>query len=73
MPANTVKPVIGLSTYAEPARWAAWHAPAALLPPTYAEQLAAAVGPVFQHYLTGPIATVPSRPARTPGGGPRAV
>ena len=25
-------PVIGLSTYAEPAQWAAWQAPAALLP-----------------------------------------
>jgi gamma-glutamyl-gamma-aminobutyrate hydrolase PuuD len=41
-PVNTVKPVIGLSTYAEPARWAAWHAPAALLPLNYAEQVAAA-------------------------------
>jgi putative glutamine amidotransferase len=37
-----VKPVIGLSSYAEPARWAAWHAPAALLPLNYAEQVAAA-------------------------------
>ena len=39
---STVKPVIGLSTYAEPARWAAWHAPAVLLPLNYAEQVAAA-------------------------------
>ena len=39
-----MKPVIGLSTYAEPARWAAWHAPAALLPLNYAEQVAAAGG-----------------------------
>ena len=38
------KPVIGLSSYAEPARWAAWHAPAALLPLNYAEQVAAAGG-----------------------------
>ena len=37
-----MKPVIGLSSYAEPARWAAWHAPAALLPLNYAEQVAAA-------------------------------
>jgi putative glutamine amidotransferase len=41
---TTVKPVIGLSTYAEPARWAAWHAPAALLPLNYAEKVAAAGG-----------------------------
>jgi putative glutamine amidotransferase len=43
---NTVKPVplIGLTSYAEPARWAAWHAPAALLPLNYAEQVAAAGG-----------------------------
>jgi putative glutamine amidotransferase len=39
-----VKPVIGLSTYAEPAQWAAWHAPAALLPLNYAEKVAAAGG-----------------------------
>lgn len=38
---STVKPVIGLSTYAEPARWAAWHSPAALLPLNYVEQVAA--------------------------------
>jgi putative glutamine amidotransferase len=41
---NTVKPIIGLSSYAEPAQWAAWHAPAALLPLNYAEQVAAAGG-----------------------------
>jgi len=35
-------PVIGLTAYYEPARWAAWHAPAVLLPGNYAEQVAAA-------------------------------
>jgi putative glutamine amidotransferase len=38
------KPVIGLSTYAEPARWAAWHAPAALLPSSYLSQVSQAGG-----------------------------
>lgn len=37
-------PVIGLSTYAEPARWAAWDAPAALLPLAYPAQVVAAGG-----------------------------
>ena len=37
-------PVIGLSTYAEPARWAAWHAPAALLPSNYIDQVTEAGG-----------------------------
>jgi len=54
-----VKPVIGLSTYAEPARWAAWHAPAALLPLNYAEQLAAAGGvPVLLPPVPGITAAV---------------
>jgi gamma-glutamyl-gamma-aminobutyrate hydrolase PuuD len=39
-----VKPVIGLSCYAEPARWGSWDIPAALLPLNYAEQVAAAGG-----------------------------
>ena len=37
-------PVIGLSTYAEPARWAAWQAPAALLPTSYIDQVTEAGG-----------------------------
>lgn len=54
-----MKPVIGLSTYAEPARWAAWHAPAALLPLNYAEQLAAAGGvPVLLPPVPGITAAV---------------
>ena len=36
--------VIGLSTYAEPARWAAWEAPAALLPVSYIDQVSEAGG-----------------------------
>jgi putative glutamine amidotransferase len=54
-----VKPVIGLSSYAEPARWAAWHAPAALLPLSYAEQVAAAGGvPVLLPPVPGIAAAV---------------
>jgi putative glutamine amidotransferase len=37
-------PLIGLSTYAEPARWAAWQAPAALLPTSYIDQVTEAGG-----------------------------
>jgi len=56
---STVQPVIGLSTYAEPARWAAWHAPAALLPLNYAEQVAAAGGvPVLLPPVPGIAAAV---------------
>jgi putative glutamine amidotransferase len=39
-----MRPVIGLTAYAESARWAAWDAPATLLPLAYAEQVAAAGG-----------------------------
>jgi putative glutamine amidotransferase len=56
---NTGKPVIGLSTYAEPARWGAWDAPAALLPLNYAEQVAAAGGvPVLLPPVPGIAAAV---------------
>ena len=37
-------PVVGLSTYAEPAQWAGWHAPAALLPTSYIDQVTEAGG-----------------------------
>jgi putative glutamine amidotransferase len=37
-------PVIGLSTYREPARWAHWHAPAVLLPASYTDEVSAAGG-----------------------------
>jgi gamma-glutamyl-gamma-aminobutyrate hydrolase PuuD len=54
-------PLIGLSAYAEPARWAAWNAPAALLPLSYAEQVAAAGGvPVLLPPVPG-IAAAASR------------
>jgi putative glutamine amidotransferase len=47
-------PVIGLSTYAEPTRWAAWHAPAALLPTSYLDQVTEAGGvPVLLPPVTG--------------------
>ena len=37
-------PVIGLSAYAEPAQWAVWQAPAALLPMSYVDQVTEAGG-----------------------------
>jgi gamma-glutamyl-gamma-aminobutyrate hydrolase PuuD len=56
---NALQPVIGLSSYAEPARWAAWHAPAALLPVSYCEQVAAAGGvPVLLPPVPGIAAAV---------------
>ena len=58
-PASTGRPLIGLSSYAEPARWGAWHAPAALLPLNYAEQVAAAGGvPVLLPPVPGIAAAV---------------
>ena len=58
-PGSAVRPVIGLSSYAEPARWAAWELPAALLPLNYAEQVAAAGGvPVLLPPVPGIAAAV---------------
>ena len=37
-------PVIGLSAYSEPAQWAVWQAPAALLPMSYIDQVTEAGG-----------------------------
>ncbi|WP_370247158.1 gamma-glutamyl-gamma-aminobutyrate hydrolase family protein [Nocardioides sp.] len=37
-------PLVGLSTYREPARWGVWDAPADLLPATYARAVTAAGG-----------------------------
>jgi putative glutamine amidotransferase len=54
-------PVIGLSTYAEPAEWAAWRAPAVLLPTSYIDQVTGAGGvPVLLPPVPG-VATALSR------------
>jgi putative glutamine amidotransferase len=39
-----IKPLIGLSTYGEQARWGAWDVPAMLLPQAYADQVVEAGG-----------------------------
>ncbi|MGH3715290.1 MAG: gamma-glutamyl-gamma-aminobutyrate hydrolase family protein [Micromonosporaceae bacterium] len=39
-----MRPVIGVTTYAEEARWGVWSRPAALLPRTYVDVVAAAGG-----------------------------
>ena len=39
-----MSPLIGLSTYREPARWGVWDQPADLLPTTYADSVIAAGG-----------------------------
>ena len=60
-PADAERPVIGLSSYAQPARWGNWDMPAALLPLNYAEQVTAAGGvPVLLPPVPG-IAAVVSR------------
>ena len=52
-------PLVGISSYAEPARWGPWHDPAVLLPLAYAEQVAAAGGvPVLLPPLPGETAAV---------------
>ena len=53
------KPVIGLSAYNEPAKWAVWHAPAVLLPAAYVRQVAEAGAiPVLLPPLPGVAAAV---------------
>jgi gamma-glutamyl-gamma-aminobutyrate hydrolase PuuD len=59
-----MKPVIGLSAYAEPARWAVWDSSAVLLPLAYAEQVVAAGGvPV----LLPPVAGIETAAGRLDG------
>jgi len=54
-------PLVGISAYAEQARWGPWDQPAALLPLSYAEQVATAGGvPV----LLPPLPTVPAAVGR---------
>jgi gamma-glutamyl-gamma-aminobutyrate hydrolase PuuD len=39
-----MRPLIGITTYREQARWGTWHVPAVLLPASYADSVAAAGG-----------------------------
>ena len=39
-----MRPLIGISTYREPARWGTWDIPAVLLPAPYADAIAGAGG-----------------------------
>lgn len=51
--------LVGISSYAEPARWGPWHDPAVLLPLAYTEHVAAAGGvPVLLPPLPGMTAAV---------------
>jgi putative glutamine amidotransferase len=43
-PRSDVRPLVGLSTYREQARWGVWDQPADLLPASYADAVAAAGG-----------------------------
>ena len=44
MASNASKPIIGISTYVETARWGVWDTPAALIPRTYVDCVVAAGG-----------------------------
>ena len=39
-----MRPLIGITTYRELARWGTWHVPAVLLPAAYADAVADAGG-----------------------------
>jgi len=39
-----VRPIVGITTYLEPARWGTWHEPAALVPRSYVDGVALAGG-----------------------------
>ncbi len=59
MSAVRTAPLVGISSYGEPARWGPWQLPCALLPLAYAEQVAAAGGvPVLLPPLPGETAAV---------------
>ena len=40
----TMRPIVGITSYAEEARWGVWEAPAALLPLAYVDAVEAAGG-----------------------------
>ena len=55
---RTLRPLVGLSTYREQARWGVWDQPADLLPTTYADAVARAGGvPVLLPPVPGADAT----------------
>ncbi len=54
MSSRAISPQVGISTYGEPARWGPWDRPAALVPMSYPEAVAAAGGvPVLLPPLPG--------------------
>ena len=64
-----MRPLIGITTYREQARWGTWHVPAVLLPAAYADAVAAAGGePVL--LPTGAVSAEVVAPARRPGRSP---
>ena len=66
----TGSPVVGISSYAEEAAWGPWHQPAALLPLSYPEQVAAAGGvPVLLPPLPGAAAAMSRLDALVLSGG----
>jgi len=65
------RPVIGISAYAEDARWGLWELPACLLPRSYADQVAAAGGaPVLLPPVAGAEAAVSRLDGLIISGGP---
>jgi putative glutamine amidotransferase len=58
------RPVIGVTTYLEPARWSVWERAVALLPQSYVDGVAhAGATPVLLPPARPAVSTVPARPA----------
>ena len=70
-PMSEHRPVIGISAYAEDARWGVWDLPACLLPQNYVDQVAAAGGaPVMLPPVPGAQAAVGRLDGLIISGGP---
>src|SRR4051794_2478633 len=56
MGAVSARPVVGITTYLESARWGVWHCPAVLVPADYVHKVSAAGGvPVLLPPLAGDV------------------
>src|SRR4051794_41761600 len=64
------RPVVGITTYAETARWGVWNCPAVLVPADYVRQVSAAGGvPVLLPPLAGDVEVLDRLDALVVAGG----
>ena len=64
------RPVVGITTYAETARWGVWNCPAVLVPADYVRKVSAAGGvPVLLPPLAGDVAVLDRLAALVVAGG----